>query len=204
MNHEDAKNLGSEDRKRALIASYDDTQLTKLASSLVQTQRVTSLHYLAVGEVLDAVLEQQPDLLILSLRQFREEAAGAVSKLAKSHPLPIIILCSGLDITEARQALRSGAISYLPDGFNLQQLPTIAQIAMERFAMIASLQNELQRSREELDARKSIERAKGILIGRRNMTETEAHEALRRMAMDQGKTVRSIADTILSLSDILP
>ena len=67
-----------------------------------------------------------------------------------------------------------------------------------------ALHKELSRSKSDLEARKLIERAKGLLMEQRGVTEHAAYEALRKMAMSRGKPVREIAETIVAISNMLP
>ena len=75
---------------------------------------------------------------------------------------------------------------------------------MERFRLVDALYKELSNSKSELESRKLIERAKGLLMQQRGLTEQAAYDALRKMAMARGKPVREIAETIVAISNILP
>ena len=77
------------------------------------------------------------------------------------------------------------------------------EIAIERFKMFDSLHGELEKSKEDLEARKSIERAKGILMGKRNITESEAFASMRQLAMQESITIKQVADKILSVASLL-
>ena len=104
----------------------------------------------------------------------------------------------------ARAAIRLGITSFVVDAFEAARMPTLIDVTLERFEQAQSLRNELVKSQEELAARKVIDRAKGLLMDRKNMSEEEAYRALRELAMRQAKPIREVAETLLTYSELLP
>ena len=76
-------------------------------------------------------------------------------------------------------------------------------MAIERFKMFDGLQRELEKSKEDLEARKVVERAKGILMDKRNLSEKEAFVSMRKLAMQESITIKQVADKVLSVASLL-
>ena len=94
--------------------------------------------------------------------------------------------------------------SFVVDGLVAARVPTLIEVTMERFKLSEALRNELLKSQEELAARKVIERAKGLLMDKKQLNEQEAYRTLRELAMRQSKPIKDVAETLLMYSDILP
>ncbi|MDJ0920037.1 MAG: ANTAR domain-containing protein [Henriciella sp.] len=139
---------------------------------------------------------------------FRSKADPALldhlSSMLQRYPLPLLLFVESDDDSLARQAIRAGVSSFVVDGLQQSRIATLVEIAIERFKLNDALHRELLKSQESLAARKSVERAKGLLMDRRGMSEQDAYRALREMAMQQSKTIRDVADALISVSGLLP
>jgi len=118
-------------------------------------------------------------------------------------PLPIIMFVEGSDGALAREAIRSGISAYIVDGLTPPRVQPVVDIAIERFKMIDTLKKELEKSQESLEARKLIERAKGILMDKRGMSEAQAFKSMRELAMKESITIKQVSENILSVFDLL-
>lgn len=145
-----------------------------------------------------------PDILIGACEVLNDTLLAAFRTIAEASPLPVILFTEKDAGQMAQRALAAGVAAYIVNGLSADRIPPVTQVARERFRMTAALHLELKRSREELAARKVIERAKGLLMERRGLSEQAAYEAMRRLAMTKARPIREIAELILSVSDILP
>jgi response regulator NasT len=99
--------------------------------------------------------------------------------------------------------VKAGISAYIVAGFSPERLETILDIAVARFEETRGLRNELNRTREALSDRKVIDKAKGILIAEKGMTEDEAYQTLRRMAMSQNSRMADMAKNLISITEVL-
>lgn len=146
----------------------------------------------------------RPDLLIGACEIPDDALLKALRAVCEISPLPIVLFTERDAPHMAQHALAAGVSAYIVNGLSPERILPVTQVARERFRMTMALQSELQKSREELAARKVIERAKGVLMERRGLSEHAAYEAMRRQAMSKARPLREIAEMILSVSDILP
>jgi response regulator NasT len=117
--------------------------------------------------------------------------------------MPIIMLTAYADKETIRRAEAAGALAYLVKPVNENELPPAINIALARFREIQMLQAEVAELQDSLEARKIIERAKGILMQRLGLNEREAYERLRQRARDKRIKMKEIAQAIIEAEDLL-
>mgnify|MGYP001793124702 FL=1 len=127
-----------------------------------------------------------------------------ISSMLAAVPIPVLVFVDSDPHSVARPAIRAGVTSFVVDGLVAARVPTLIEVTMERFKLSEALRNELLKSQEELAARKVIERAKGLLMDKKQLNEQEAYRTLRELAMRQSKPIKDVAETLLMYSDILP
>jgi response regulator NasT len=99
--------------------------------------------------------------------------------------------------------LRAGVSAYVVAGLTPQRLAPVLQVAIARFEQENVLRAQLEDAQSQLSARKTIERAKGILMEQSGLTEEAAHRRLRRLAMDRGQKLADMAERIIEACDLL-
>ena len=155
-------------------------------------------------EILAATDTQAVDILIISLQLPDNAMIRTIEELSRVRPMPIAAFVE-TDLDDfARRAVRAGASGYIVNGLAADRVASVIDIAIERFRLTDALLKELTKSKSDLEARKLIERAKGLLMEQRGVSEHAAYEALRKMAMARGKPVREIAETIVAIANMLP
>ncbi len=145
-----------------------------------------------------------PDVLIMACIKPSGPILHTLGVVMLRQRLPIVVFSEDPDTELGRRALRAGVSAYIVDGLSPARVRPIVDLAIERFRLVEALHTELRNSKDELAARKSIERAKGLLMERRGLSEADAYNSMRQLAMTQRKTIREVAEMILSISDILP
>lgn len=146
----------------------------------------------------------RPDVLICAYETPDNIPLAAFQAIGDTHPLPIILFTERDSGQMAQRVLAAGVSAYIVNALSADRVLPVTQVAIQRFRMMSALHSELKKSRDEIAARKIIERAKGVLMERRGLSEQAAYEAMRRLAMTKARPLREIADMILSVSDILP
>jgi response regulator NasT len=107
------------------------------------------------------------------------------------------------DTSSIEAAVAAGVSAYIVDGLRKERVKPILDMAISRFNAFAALKRELQQARGELEERKLIEQAKGILMRSRNIGEAEAHALLRKTAMNQNKRMADIAQSLITAAGLL-
>ena len=160
-------------------------------------QQAPSLH----GVELLAVIERlQPDAIIIDCESPDRDTIENLQLVARKNPKPIVMFVENGDGALAREAVRAGVSAYIVDGLSEKRVLPVVEIAIERFKMFDALWRDLEKSKRDLEARKAIERAKGLLMEKRKLSENDAYAAMRTMAMKQKISIKDVADNILSVA----
>jgi response regulator NasT len=99
--------------------------------------------------------------------------------------------------------VRAGAAAYVVGGLEATRVPAILQVALARFDFISALRSELGLAQQKLAERKFVERAKGLLMKARNLSEDEAYHTLRRMAMERNRRMGDVAKSVIEMAELL-
>ena len=160
--------------------------------------------YDVVGEAADGetavhLAEQlRPDLVILDIKMPIMDGLAAAEKIAGARLAPVVILTAFSQRDLVERAREAGAMAYLVKPFQKKDLVPTIEMATSRFAEIVALEQEVGGLHERLEARKTVERAKGVLMTEHGMTEPEAFRWIQRTAMDRRTTMRAVADAVLA------
>lgn len=100
-------------------------------------------------------------------------------------------------------ALQAGVSAYVVDGLAPERLKPILDVACARFDAHQALSSKLADTERELAERKTVERAKGLLMERRGLSEDNAYKELRQLAMSTGKSLREVAETLIAAQHLL-
>lgn len=185
---------------RVLIA--DDEPIIRL--DLKQT--LESLGYEVVAEAEDGrravelAKETKPDVCVLDVKMPFMDGISAATELIEQNIAPTILLTSYRDKELIDRAKQAGVFGYLIKPFEPKDLPPAIEVARSRYEQNVRLGNEIADLSEKLEARKVIEKAKGVLVGRHGISEAEAYRRIQTQSMNQRASMREVAEAILKES----
>ena len=139
----------------------------------------------------------KPDVVIVGADSPSRDALEHIALVSRDAPKPIVMFATDARSATIREAVRAGVSAYVVDGLAPERLQPILTVAVERFAAMQQLRDELAETRTALKARKLIERAKGMLMKQRDVDEETAYRLLRKFAMDQGVNMQVAAERTL-------
>ena len=152
-------------------------------------------------EAVELAASTQPELAILDVKMPRLDGIDAARRILEEHPIPIVMLTAyGQDELVSR-AVEAGVFGYLVKPFREADLLPAIKTARARHEELAALRDEAESLSEALAARKSIERAKGLLMAKEGLTEQEAFERLRRASQLAGRPLKVVADALIATLD---
>jgi response regulator NasT len=126
------------------------------------------------------------------------DGIAAAERIAGERVAPVVILTAFGQRDLVERAREAGAMAYLVKPFQKKDLVPTIEMATSRFAEIVALEQEVGGLQERLEARKTVERAKGVLMTEHGMTEPEAFRWIQRTAMDRRTTMRAVAEAVLA------
>ena len=188
---------------RVLIA--DDDPIIRLDLK----QMLENLGYEVVGEAgdgqqaVDQARETKPDICILDVKMPVMDGIDAVTQITEDDIAPTILLTAYSDKELVDRAKSAGVFAYLVKPFKPSDLPPAIEVARSRFEQNAQLSKEVGTLNEKLEARKLVDRAKGILMEAKSLSEQEAYVLMRKTAMDQKRRLVEIARAIVMAETML-
>jgi two-component system, response regulator PdtaR len=188
---------------RILVAEDNDLV------ALTLEEQLKSLGYdvIAVAhtgaEAMDLATRLSPDLIIMDIRMPEIEGTEAAARINTVRPTPILMLTAYTDRETIRRAEMAGALGYLVKPVNEAELSPAINIALARFRELQGLRAQVTELEDSLEARKLIERAKGILMQRLGLSERDAYERLRQRARDKRAKMKDIAQAIIEAEELL-
>jgi two-component system, response regulator PdtaR len=145
----------------------------------------------------------QPDALLMAVGLCDMDGIDAARGLMQSKPLPIVLLTSHYDQATVERAKRAQIMAYLVKPLRREELTPALEVAITRFHEFASLQEENSALKENLQARKLIERAKGLLMEQRKLSEEQAYSLMKKTSMNMRKPMADVAQAILVAGGLL-
>lgn len=188
---------------RVVIADDETIRLMSLKAQL------QSLGLQVVGEAVngkqavDLVCRLKPDLAILDIRMPEMDGLEAAKILAVEYPIPVVLLTAYSERSLAERAIEAGVFAYLMKPVSEEDLLPTLLLAKSRFREFQDLRKGISDLREALETRKLIERAKGILMERRNLTEAEAFRRMQIQSQNENKKLAEIAQAIIMADRML-
>ena len=183
--------------KRVLIA--EDEALIRLDLA----EMLTEEGFEVVGQAVDGeqavalATELRPDLVILDVKMPKKDGIDAAGEIVAEQIAPVVILTAFSQRDLIERARDAGAMAYLVKPFSKADLLPAIELAVARYAETAALRLEVADISQRLEARKIIDRAKGLLMTHQKMTEPEAFRWIQRTAMDRRTSMQAVASAVL-------
>src|SRR5215203_5462060 len=152
-------------------------------------------------EAVDLAESLRPDLVIMDVKMPRRDGIDAASEIAGKRIAPIVVLTAFSQRELVERARDAGAMAYLVKPFSMSDLIPAIELAVSRFSEISALEREVATLSDRLETRKLVERAKGLLQAKHQMSEPEAFKWIQRAAMDRRTTMRRVAEVVLETLD---
>lgn len=145
----------------------------------------------------------KPDVILIETDSPSRDTLEHLAVVNRDAPRPVVIFARDEDSSAIREAVRAGVSAYVVDGLEPRRINSVIEVARARFEAYQALRRELEETSKKLSERKLLERAKGVLMQRRGMSEEEAFKAMRSMAMSHNRRMAEIAEQILSMADLI-
>lgn len=188
---------------RVLVVDDDSERAALVESSLRETGAVIAAVIGVDADLRAAIQTHRPDVIIVDLAAPNRDYLDELMAINQETPRPVALLIGEEDRPLMARAVRAGVSLYAVDGLSAKLVRSIIDTVAGHFDRYRAVNEELEKSRAALNDRKRIERAKGLLMTHRDLSEEDAYKTLRRMAMDQNKRLVDVAEAVLNLADLL-
>lgn len=151
----------------------------------------------------ERLAQMQPDMIIVDAESKARDSLEQVVMATRGARRPIVLFTNDHDTTHIKDAVAAGVSAYIVAGLSPDRIRPILEVAMARFEHEQGLRQQLADAKTELQDRKIIDRAKGLLMQRQGLSEKVAFDKLRKAAMDKGLRLGEIAQRILDTAELL-
>lgn len=145
----------------------------------------------------------RPSVVILQTEKLDKIVLDFISIFQEIDSFPIVLFVDEANENDYVVALEKGINALCVNGLTKERISDVINMGKAQHNYTVSLKSELRRAQQELDSRKTIERAKGLIMERRKLNEQDAYNLIRGMSMAKGKPMHEVAATILDFSDFL-
>ena len=156
-----------------------------------------------VAGIARRIADVNPDVIVIDLENPNRDMLENMFQLSKAVKRPIAMFVDRSDQAAIEAAVDAGVSAYVVDGLKRERVKPILDMAISRFNAFARMAHELQEARTELESRKLIDRAKGILMTTRGLSEADAYALLRKTAMNQNRKISEIAESLITAAGLL-
>ncbi len=191
------------DSLRILIADDESIRLLSLRAQLAALGHRVVAEASTGEEAVVLAASTQPDLAILDIKMPLVDGIEAAERITQARPIPIILLTAYSEAQLVERAAQANIAAYLMKPVSEEDLLPTLTLALTRFKQFQALRREVVDLREALEARKVIEKAKGILMRRLDLTEEEAFRRLQRQSQEGNRKLAQVAEAIVVADQML-
>lgn len=167
-------------------------------AGFVDVVRLGEMHRL-----LERIYAIDPDVILIDLENPSRDVLEQMFQVSRAVRRPIAMFVDQSNSASIEASVDAGVSAYIVDGLKKERIKSILDLCISQFNAFSKLQAELDRARSALDERKAIDRAKGILMKTRKLTEEQAYALLRSAAMRESKKIAEIAQAIVTAAELL-
>jgi len=157
----------------------------------------------ATNGLVAAIEAHDPDVVVIDLEDPSRDALADMFLVSRHVRRPITMFVDQSDSASIEAAVEAGVSAYIVDGLKKERMQPILQTCVSRFNAFRKLREELDEARSQLEDRKTIDRAKGIVMRMKGLPEDEAYALLRRTAMNEKRKLVEIAGSIVTAAEVL-
>jgi two-component system, response regulator / RNA-binding antiterminator len=188
---------------RILVVDQNVTRASILEEGLREAGYTNVTVVRDMQNLLRRILDADPDVIFIDLENPNRDVLEQMFQVSRCVRRPVAMFVDHSDADMIRAAVESGVGAYVVDGLRKERVKSILDMAVSRFNAFNQLRDELVQVKQELEDRKIIERAKGILMRERGLSEEAAYTLLRKAAMNENRRVAEVAQSLVTAARIL-
>jgi response regulator NasT len=195
--------MGEASSTKIVIVDESPIRAAILEEGLREAGFVGVEHIREMHNLLARIYALDPDVILIDLENPSRDVLEQMFQVSRAVRRPVAMFVDQSDSASIRASVDAGVSAYIVDGLKKERIKPILDLCISRFNAFSKLQDELERTKSALEDRKVIDRAKGILMKLKGLTEDEAYVLMRSTAMREKKKIGEIAQSILTAAELL-
>ncbi len=196
-------NLPIDAALKILVIDEDPIRRAILEAGLRESGYANVVHVETTTGLLDQVYRIDPEVILIALENPSRDVLEQMFQVSRIVRRPIAMFVDQSDRGTIEAAVDAGVSAYIVGGLQKERVKHILDLCISRFNAFARLQDELDRTKSALDARKVIDRAKGILMQAKGLSEEQAYALLRKTAMNEKRKIAEVAQSVITAAELL-
>src|SRR5882672_9214216 len=188
---------------KIVIVDENPIRAAILEDGLREAGHVQVVRIDEMAHLLQRVYAMDPDVILIDLESPSRDVLEQMFQMSRAVKRPIAMFVDQSDAASIEAAVDAGVSAYIVGGLRKERVQNILDLCISRFNAFKRLQDELEHARSALEERKIIDRAKGILMKAKKLTEEEAYALLRKTAMNENKKIAEIAQSVVTAAELL-
>lgn len=152
-------------------------------------------------EAVDLTKELKPDVVVMDVKMPGRDGISAATEIGENNIAPVVMLTAFSQRSLVEKAADAGAMAYVVKPFVPEKLLPALEVAMSRYDQINALRDEVTDMKARFEARKRVDRAKGLLMENMGLSESEAFRWIQKTSMDRRLTMQEVADAVIAQVD---
>jgi response regulator NasT len=188
---------------RVLVVDPDPARAALVVAGLADIVPLEVRSVLTFDEAQGDFTGFAPDVIVIACDSPDRDTLENLRVANVHNPRPVVMFVDRSAPGLAEAAIGAGVAAYVVDGLSPKRVRPVLDVAMSRFQVMQQLRADLAKAQADLAARKSIDRAKGLLMRERKLDEEAAYNLLRKLAMDSGRPIGAVADDLVAYAEVL-
>ncbi|MDD3836923.1 MAG: ANTAR domain-containing protein [Phenylobacterium sp.] len=188
---------------RVLIIDPDEARAALVAEGLSEVDPLEVTRAPSFEAIEADLARLSPDVIVIACESPDRDTLESLKEASQANPRPVVMFVDRSTPGLAEAAVTAGVAAYVVDGLAPGRVRPVLEVAMSRFAVMQQMRADLEKARADLASRKTIERAKGLLMKARGLDEDAAYRALRKLAMDNGRPLAAVAADLIAFAGVL-
>ncbi|MBJ7409096.1 MULTISPECIES: ANTAR domain-containing response regulator [unclassified Phenylobacterium] len=186
---------------RVLVVDPDPARAALVAEGLAGVEPLEVRHASIFNEVEAAMFG--PDVIVVASDSPDRDTIESLREATAANPRPVVMFVDRSEPGLAEQAVLAGVSAYVVDGLSAARVRSVLEVAMSRFQLMNGLRQDLEKAKADLASRKTVERAKALLMKERGLEEEAAYRVLRKLSMDTGRPIGAVAADLVAFAGVL-
>ena len=187
---------------KIVIVDKNPIRAAILGDGLREAGHVQVVHVDETAHLLARVYALDPDVILIDLENPSRDVLEQMFQVSRAVKRPVAMFVDQSDAASIEAAVDAGVSAYIVGGLRKDRVKNILDLCISRFNAFSRLQSELDRTRSALEERKVIDRAKGILMKVKNLSEESAYGLLRKTAMNENKKIVEVAQSVITAAEL--
>ena len=187
---------------KIVIVDENPVRAAILEEGLREAGYVNVVRIEGTAKLLARIYAIDPDVILIDLENPSRDVLEQMFQVSRIVKRPVAMFVDQADSASIQASVDAGVSAYIVDGLKKERIKSILDLCISRFYAFSRLQNELEQTKSALEERKVIDRAKGILMKAKKLSEEQAYALLRKTAMNENRKIADVAQSVITAAEL--